>query len=249
LMDKLKREVINAAIYPALVTSLGALVTLFLLTFVVPRFARIYGNNLGDLGWATRFVLGLSSALRDHATLLLVGATLLAGLFIWLWKTGLGLTAAQTAVEGVPFIRDRARDFRLARLFRSLASLFRGGYALAEALRICQDLKLGGGIDAAVANARTQLERGKGVAQCFAAAGLTTTITERMFAAGERSGSFDQTLDIVADRHTLIFTTFIGRLTRLVEPLLLLAVAVVVGGLVVLMYMPVFDMAGGLGSR
>jgi general secretion pathway protein F len=69
-----------------------------------------------------------------------------------------------------------------------------------------------------------------------------------MMAAGERSGHFDKALEIVAQRHAIAFATFIERVTRIVEPVLLLLVALVVGGIVVLMYMPIFDLASGLGG-
>ena len=81
-----------------------------------------------------------------------------------------------------------------------------------------------------------------------AAAGLTQTVSERLIAVGERTGGFDAVLQTIADRHAQAFATFVERATRIVEPLLLLLVALVVGGVVVMMYMPIFDMAGSIGG-
>jgi general secretion pathway protein F len=92
------------------------------------------------------------------------------------------------------------------------------------------------------------IANGRAASIAFADAGLTDATSERLLAVGERSGAFDQVLQVVAQRHTQQFSTLVERATRIVEPLLLLLVAVFVGALVVMMYMPIFDMAGGLGG-
>jgi general secretion pathway protein F len=84
------------------------------------------------------------------------------------------------------------------------------------------------------------------VSSAFTDAGLTDTVTQRLLAVGERTGNFDRVLQTIAQRHAGNFTTFIERSTRIVEPLLLLTVALVVGGIVVMMYMPVFDIASSI---
>ena len=84
------------------------------------------------------------------------------------------------------------------------------------------------------------------MAAAFGEAGLTDTVSERLLAVGERSGGFDAVLQTIADRHATAFATFVERATRIVEPLLLLVVALVVGGIVVMMYMPIFDIANGV---
>ncbi|HET9645621.1 MAG TPA: type II secretion system F family protein, partial [Burkholderiaceae bacterium] len=84
------------------------------------------------------------------------------------------------------------------------------------------------------------------VSTAFFDAGLTDTVTRRLLAVGERTGNFERVLQTIAERHASRFTTFIERATRVVEPLLLLVVALVVGGIVVMMYMPVFDVATSL---
>jgi general secretion pathway protein F len=90
------------------------------------------------------------------------------------------------------------------------------------------------------------MARGRAVSQAFAAARLTEPVSERLLAVGERSGSFEAVLQTVAARHAQSFSTFVERATRVVEPLLLLVVALVVGGIVVMMYMPIFDIANGI---
>jgi general secretion pathway protein F len=97
-----------------------------------------------------------------------------------------------------------------------------------------------------VARARIDLARGKRVSATLSQAGLTDTVAERLLAVGERTGSFDVVLQTISQRHAAAFTTFVERATRLVEPVLLLLVALLVGGIVVMMYMPIFDIANGV---
>jgi general secretion pathway protein F len=109
-------------------------------------------------------------------------------------------------------------------------------------------MKLGTRWTQALATTRAYIANGRSASVAFAEAGLTDPTSQRLLAVGERSGAFDQVLQVVAERHTQQFGTRVERATRIVEPLLLLMVAVFVGALVVMMYMPIFDMAGGLGG-
>ena len=157
------------------------------------------------------------------------------------------LFRSERLVEAVAPLREQWDHFRLAKLYQSLALLFKGGYNFDEALLVCSGLGLGQRMAAGLALAREHIARGKPASTAMAAAGLTEVTTQRLLLVGERTGAFDTVLQAIADRHAQVFTTFIERATRIVEPLLLLAVALVVGGLVVMMYLPIFDIAGGLG--
>jgi general secretion pathway protein F len=124
--------------------------------------------------------------------------------------------------------------------------MFRGGYTLDEALQVCVGLGIGARMEAGISRARTDMGRGRAVSAAFAQAGLTEAVSERLLAVGERTGGFDAVLQTIADRHAEAFATFVERAMRIVEPLLLLIVALAVGGIVVMMYMPIFDMASGI---
>ena len=95
------------------------------------------------------------------------------------------------------------------------------------------------------AQARATLSRGRSVVAAFGDAGLADPVSARLLAVGERSGNFAVVLQAIAARHAAAFATFIERATRVVEPLLLLVVALIVGGIVLMMYMPIFDIANG----
>lgn len=250
-MDRLSRQARSAAVYPALVAGLGALIALLLLVVVVPRFAGLY-TDAASLSLPTRALLALSGLLVQHG---------LAGIG-WLAVGALGLAAAwrrggDQGLQGAwrravhragqwPGVRSGVRDLQRARLYQSLALMYRGGFTLDEALLECRRWSPGATMAAGIGRAVQALQRGRSVSDAMAAGGLTDPVSERLLAVAGRSGEFDRALQTIADRHAQRFGHYLDRVSRLVEPILLLAVAVLVGSMVVLMYMPVFDMAGVL---
>lgn len=248
LLEQLRRRTVSAALYPSIVVILGMLISAFLLLFVIPRFAGIYGDVPHHVSVWTRGVIGASRLLREHSALLgVLLATALVGAAIPI-RSGRAMRALVAACERIPSLRQPMDEFRLAQLYQALALMLRGGYPLDDAMAVAAGLRLGERMRAAVALARADMARGKPASEAFAAARLTSTVTGRLLRVGERTGEFARVLQTVAERHAASFATFVERATRLVEPVLLLAVALLIGGLVVMMYMPIFDMAGTLSE-
>jgi general secretion pathway protein F len=249
VMERLKRQAVSAAIYPAVVVGLGLAITQFLLLFVIPRFSRMYADRQAGLSMATEAVLWLSRLLQQHLPYVVMGMVALAALLAVAWREGWIARAAGALAERNSALRGQIDQFRLAKLYQSLALMVRGGYTVDEALAVGEALELGPRLSAGLAQARAGIGRGRAASAAFAGGGLTEVVTERLLAVGERTGAFETVLQTIADRHAQRFATFIERATRIVEPVLLLVVALVVGGIVVMMYMPIFDMANGLGAR
>lgn len=246
MLDRLRKQVVSAAIYPAVVVGLGGAIALFLLLFVMPRFSRMYADLHGPMSLTTKTLVGLSSMLNSHGMAVaaaLAGALVLA---VAAWRAGHVWRGIAWVVQRIAPLQRQIDEFRLAKLYHSLALMFRGGYALDDALGQCAALGLGDRMRDGVQLAQGSLARGTRVSAAFADAGLTDTVTQRLLAVGERTGNFDRVLQTIAERHAGNFTTFIERATRIVEPLLLLIVALVVGGIVAAMYMPVFDIASSI---
>ncbi len=246
MLQKLRRQVISAAIYPAVVVALGTLIVLVLLLFVVPRFSQMYRDLHGPMSAATHLLVSVSSALSLHGTLIGAVAAALAAGFAVAWQRGHVQRAAVSAALLIEPLQRQLDQYRLAKFYQSLALMFRGGYPLDEALRQCEGLALGPRLDGGIRGAGTALLVGTRVSEAFGNAGLTDTVAARLLAVGERTGNFDRVLQTIAERHASLFATFVERATRIVEPLLLLLVALLVGGVVVMMYMPVFDIASSL---
>jgi general secretion pathway protein F len=246
LLDGLRRKVVSAAIYPSLVVGLGGAVTLFLLLFVIPRFSKMYGDVKGTMSWPTAVLVHVSRELNAHGVL--VSAILcaaLAGLALWI-HSGAASRALGRAAERIAPLQRQIDQFRLAKLYHSLALMFRGGYTLDDALSRSQALGLGDRITANLRRAAGTLAQGQRVSTSFNDANLTDAVTGRLLMVGERTGNFETVLQAIADRHADKFTAFVERVTKIVEPALLLIVALVVGSIIVLMYMPVFDIASSI---
>ena len=242
----LKRQATSAAIYPSVVVLVGLGIATFLLTFVMPRFSAMYAGLHGQVSTVTQLMLWLSTALRQHGPLVMLVLLALAAIAVLAWRQGLLQRLGGSAVRAIPPLRRAATDFRRARLFQALIFSISGGYPLVEAMKVCESLGATIDPDGLLPAARAAIERGAPPSQAFAAALLVDEIGERLLRVGERGGQFEQVLRTLATRHSERFTLFVQRATRLVEPLLLTIVAVLVGGTVVMMYMPVFDAANGL---
>lgn len=245
-LKNLRRQLVSAAVYPAVVVAVGFLIAVFLLTFVMPRFARMYGTFRGELSPLTHLMLWFSGALTHSLPAVVAGLALLALLARWATANGRGRRFGDSLLGVFPPTRRARQDFARAKLFQALMLTLRGGYPLVDALRVCERLGLAGGMGAALAGARADIERGQPASEALSRAHLIDAVGERLLRVGERSGQFEQVLQTLADRHAESFATFVQRATRLVEPLLLLVVAVMVGGIVIMMYMPIFDIANGL---
>jgi general secretion pathway protein F len=245
-MQTLRRQAVGAAIYPAVVLGFGALIALFLLVYVIPRFGQMYTTFRGAVSGPTQIMMWVSAALTQHLPLVLAGLGATAALLAAAWFSGGLRQLASWAVDHLPGLRGAARDFRLAQLYQALALTLRGGYSLVEALQVCEALGLGPRITTALTAGRMAIERGQPASRALNEAGLADLVAQRLLGVGERTGQFAQVLQTLAARHGDAFALFMQRATRLLEPILLLGVAVVVGGIVVLMYMPIFDIANGL---
>lgn len=246
MVGTLRRRVLSAALYPAIVVTLGIGVALFLLMVVIPRFAALYGEMAAGAGTATRALMNLSVALHEHAWLAPALAAAIALLIGLMLQGGRWRRAGTWVARQFPWLRAQLDDFEKARVYEALALLVRGGYSLHEAIDLCRGVVSTPEGMARLEAARDAIARGTAVAPAFASAALTDSVTERLLRAGDRGGDFDRVLQAIADRHARAFETFVERATRIVEPVLLLGVALLVGGMVVLLYMPIFDIAASV---
>ncbi len=246
MLQRLRRQAVSAAIYPGVVVSLGVLIALFLLLYVIPRFSQMYASFHGAVSLPTQILISVSRLLHDRLPWVLgVLATLLAT-GIWAWREGRIAAVAAFLIKHFGPLQRQLQNFDRAKLYQSLAMMFRGGYTLDEALAVCEGMGLGPKTAAGISLARAELARGRSVVAAFGEAGIADPVGERLLAVGERSGGFEAVLQTIAERHANAFATFVERSTRIIEPLLLLIVALVVGGIVLMMYMPIFDIANGV---
>jgi general secretion pathway protein F len=146
----------------------------------------------------------------------------------------------------LPGVQDRARIYRLSRLYRTIGLLLLSGIALSKAMQMARDT-VAAGERPALDRARRALEEGHPLSEALRVEHLSTTIADSLMRVGEQSGRLGDMLDRAAQFHEDEFARWIDAATRLVEPLLMVAIGLVIGAIVVLMYLPIFELAGSLG--
>jgi general secretion pathway protein F len=244
-VDAVRNKIITASIYPLLLVAVGGLVTLFLLAYVVPKFSRIYQDLGENLPLMSRLLLSWGQAVEQHTGPLAAGFALaLAGLVYTLTQRAprrwLG-----TRLWQVPAIGEHMKVYQLARFYRTIGMLLRGGTPIVAALGMVSGL-LPPELQRQLERASRSIREGLLISRAMDEAGLTTPVALRMLRVGERSGQMGELMERIARFHDDQMALWVERFTRLFEPLLMALIGVVIGFIVVLMYLPIFELAGTL---
>jgi general secretion pathway protein F len=244
-IDVVRAKIVSAAIYPLILLCVGAGVSLFLIAYVVPRFAEVYQGAGRDLPWMSKMMLQWGQFAGQHGGLLAAGLALAAVLAVLGWRRlardgGIGRLLAR-----LPGIGERVRIYELSRLYLTLGMLSEGGITILHAIDTVQAM-VSAPVRASLAGARADIESGLPLSSAFEAHRLTTPISLRMLRVGERTGDMGPMLSQSAAFYDGEISRWIDRFTRTFEPLLMAAIGLVVGAIVVLLYMPIFDLAGDM---
>ncbi len=244
-IDIVRSKIVSAAIYPVILLMVGGGVSLFLITYVVPRFAEVYQGAGRNLPWMSQMLLGWGQFAGSHTNLLLGGgAALVAGL-VMLWRRLTRNGGLARLLTRLPGIGERVRIYELSRLYLTLGMLSEGGITIVNAIDTVQGM-VSPTVRGSLAAARQSIESGLPLSSAFEANGLTTPISLRMLRVGERTGDMGPMLTQSAAFYDGEISRWIDRFTRTFEPLLMAAIGLVVGAIVVLLYMPIFDLAGDM---
>ncbi|OZA28204.1 MAG: type II secretion system protein [Hydrogenophilales bacterium 17-61-9] len=244
-IDTVKKKVLSASIYPLLLVGVGTLVIGFLLGYVVPRFASVYADAGRDLPWMSRALLSWGEAVQAHGVLIALGA---AGLI-----AGLGIAFAQPVTRAAltrlawrtPGIGEHLRTFELARFYRSIGMLLSGGIPIVSALGMVSGL-LSAHLRSGAGITIEAMRRGETISAAFARGELTTPVAARLLRVGEKSGRMGEMMDRIAIFHDEEMARWVDWFTRLFEPLLMIIIGLTIGLIVVLLYMPIFELAGSI---
>lgn len=246
LMDGLRDKVVAASVYPALLLAVGGLVVIFLLGYVVPRFSRVF-EGLGDnLPYLSRLLIGWGQFASDNMLGLIVAfvaALILIGHALLRPETRAWLSAA---AWHLPLVGEKLRIYQLARFTRTLSMLLAGGIPLVTALGMVKGLLHQPTLQASLDKATRAIREGQSATDAFAQHGLATEVGLKMMAVGERSGELGHMLENLANFYDLENERFIAWSTRLIEPIFMTIIGLVVGVIVLLMYFPIFELAGNL---
>ena len=243
--DTLRKTLVNACIYPAVLLVAGLLVTLFLMGYVVPRFSSIYEDVGTELPLASRLLLEWGKLIDSHAALVTAGVVGgLAGAIYGLARPTVR-AAAGAWLARIPAIGRQLHVYQLARLYRTVGMLVRGGMPAVPALRMSGGVVLAGA-RAAYAAATRAVTEGQSLADAMERNGLTTPVAARMLRVGERSGNMGEMMERIADFCDEELGRWVAVMTRLIEPVLMIVIGLVIGVIVVLMYFPIFQLAGSI---
>jgi general secretion pathway protein F len=244
-LEAIKKRVVNASIYPMLLIAVGGIVSLFLLLYVVPRFGRIYEERGSALPLFSRLLLTWGGAVDKHAPVVLsvFGGLILLG--IYASRLANVRTAIGDALWRLPALGERLKMYQLARFYRTIGMLLRGGTPLVSALDMGGEL-LHPLLRERLVSASRAIREGRGVSQSMEANGLTTPVALRMLNVGEKSGNMGEMLEQIAAFHDEEMARWVDWFTRLFEPILMAIIGLVIGAIVILMYMPIFELAGNL---
>lgn len=244
-LEALRGRLVTAAIYPVLLIGVGGLVVLFLMGYVVPRFSHIYEDMGGELPFLSRLLLESGLAVERHWPLLAGAAAALVAILLRGGARALAQRLAR-ALARLPALGERMRVFQLTRLYRTLGMLLRGGIPVVAALDMVSGL-LSAELRAGLAAAGKRLREGATISHAFEANGLTTPVALRMLRVGERAGNMGEMMERAAAFHDEETARWAEWATRLIGPLLMLLMGLVIGMVVVLMYLPIFQLAESIG--
>ncbi|MBW8829989.1 MAG: type II secretion system F family protein [Burkholderiales bacterium] len=242
-LDSLSNKIVSALIYPAILFTVGGCVIVFLLTFVVPRFSSVYRGAGRELPLLSALLLDWGAFASKHAHELALAAVLiviaLAASFLQAKRRG----TLEHLANLIPGAKQRIHLFRLSRLYLTVGTLLKGGMPLVHALTLSQGVV--GGIHRVHLDATIEaLRRGGAISSSLERHHLTTAVSARLLQAGEGTGRMGDLFIRAGRYHDNELGRWVERFSKSFEPILMSVIGVVIGGIVILLYMPIFDLAG-----
>lgn len=242
-MNAIRKRVVTAAIYPALLMGVGSLVILFLMAYVVPRFARIYEDVGRDLPVMSKLLLEWGQLVSNHGLTLLTTAILFAvGVGLLLRRSHNGLVDLLLTNKT---LRQRVELYELARFYRTTGMLQEGGIPIVTALGMAKPL-LGPTLASSLAAAIHAIQGGAPFSRAMEDQDMAPPVALDLLKVGEKSGALGEKMLRIADFYDEELARWVEWFTRLFEPLLMLFIGCFIAFVVVLLYLPIFELAGNL---
>jgi type IV pilus assembly protein PilC len=244
---KLKRKIKGAMIYPITVLTIAVGVTAVLLIFVIPVFAEMFSQFGQALPAPTQFVINLSNFTIAYFPYLTAGAIATVVFIRQAYKTENGRLALDGLILQVPVFGDLIRKSSVARFTRTLSTLISSGVPILDALLITARTAGNKVVERAVLATRVSISEGNSIADPLTKSGVFPSMVCHMIAVGESTGALDSMLNKIADFYEDEVDNMVANLTTLMEPLVILVLGVLIGGLVVSMYLPIFKLGSVIG--
>jgi type IV pilus assembly protein PilC len=243
---KLKSQVKSAMVYPVAVIVIAALVVTVILWKVIPTFANLFAGLGADLPLPTRIVIGASNFLVRFMPFIVVGIGAAIFAFRSYYHTTNGRMVVDRAVLRMPILGSLMRKIAVSRFCRTLATLLASGVSILEALDITGRTAGNAVVEQAIMATRKSIEGGETIAQPLKETGVFPPMVVQMIGVGEATGALDTMLSKIADFYEDEVDVAVAGLLTLLEPIMIAFLGGVVGGIVIAMYLPIFDLISKL---
>ena len=245
---KLAKKIKGAMVYPSTILGVAVVVTVILLVYVIPIFAKMFSDFGQALPGPTQFVLALSDFTRKYFLLVIVFIFLLVMAFRWYYRQETGRRNVDRLLLRLPVVGSLLQRIAVARFSRTLGTMVSSGVPILESMDIVAKTAGNKIIEEAILKARVSISEGKTIAEPLADSKVFPPMVTQMVAVGEATGALDAMLNKIADFYDDEVDSAVEAMTALLEPMLMVFLGVVIGGLVIAMYLPVFKLAGAVGG-
>jgi len=242
--DALVRKVKGAMVYPAVVMIVATGVTIGMLTFIVPVFANMFGSLGAELPAPTQFILGISNFLQSNILfLILILAAAITAFVFWI-KTDSGRSIFDTFMLKVPVFGNLIRKSSVARFTRTLGTLLSSGVSIIDAMNVTAKTAGNTVVSRAIKKAVVAIAEGDTITGPLKESGVFPPMVTQMISVGEKTGGLDDMLAKISDFYDEEVDAAVSAMTSLIEPIIIVIMGAVIGGILVAMYLPMFDIIG-----
>ncbi len=241
---KLRKQVKSAMTYPTTIIGVAFVVVSVILVFVIPQFQSMFESFGGVLPLPTRIVIAISDFIQAKVLFIVGGMILFKFSYKKFGETKKGREILDNLYLKLPVFGDLIRKVSVAKFTRTLGTMISSGVPILEGLDIVAKTAGNKTIEKAIYKVRTSISEGKTIAEPLEKSGVFPSMVCQMIAVGEQAGALDTMLNKIADFYDDEVDDSVGNLTAMMEPLLMAFLGVTVGGLVIAMYLPIFQLAG-----
>jgi len=245
---KLAKQIKGAMVYPSTIVAVALVVTVVLLLYVIPIFGQMFSDFGQELPAPTVFVLGVSAFTQKYFLAIFAAFVALALVLRWYYRQENGRRNIDRLLLRAPIFGSLIRRISVARFSRTLGTMVASGVPILDSMEIVAKSAGNKVVEEAILRARASISEGKTIAEPLAESKVFPAMVTQMVGVGEATGALDTMLNKIADFYDDEVDAAVAALTSLLEPLLMVFLGVVIGGLVVAMYLPIFKLAGVVGG-
>jgi type IV pilus assembly protein PilC len=242
-MEELKKKIKSALVYPAMIVTVAVGVTIVLMVFVVPVFEKLFAGIGSTLPLPTRVVIAVSNIFKSYLPIVIAIVIILVIVGQRYYKTENGKRHIDDLMLKLPIFGELLRKVAIARFARTLGTLVSSGVPILESLNIVAGAAGNKVVEEAILRGRISISEGQSISEPLSQSGVFPMMVTQMIAVGETTGSLELMLNKVADFYEAEVDVAVATLSSMLEPVLMVFLGVVVGGLVIAMYLPIFKMA------